>query len=234
MSYPDDYDYYEPEPSDFEIAVNEFKDLLRGEIKEEVKLEIARLREENATLLGKMGNLTDLENEARRAKAKYEAEVDRATMDAKREVQKASAAGLIKAIGTTKFSVVSEYVKGPKCDKCNDQRRRGYTTPLGKEAYEICSCDAGEIVYDVAELEVLEVGKRNGRYTVWYTPSTKKDRERHFEDSAYGRVYENPASIEEMVKSKHRDYGFDTREEAQALADALNEERAKPKPDPQW
>lgn len=217
-------DEFYHEPSEFEEAVESLKDDLRKAVKEEVQDELTRLREENIEFRQTFQNLEKLERATERAKRDYEFKMSQAKYEAKREVQQEGLQTLLKLLSEPKYRVRRSSKEGPKCDRCNENRRIPYTTPLGKRQLETCECAVTSLHYVVEEQIVCSVTRRNGRVMAWYESAQgafdDNDRD-YFRSSDY---LKSPVDVLEsdLLESPH-DYGFDSQEEAQRIADKLNE-----------
>lgn len=57
-----------------------------------------------------------------------------------------------------------------KCDKCNENRSIPYFTPLGKQAYEACTCSEHTYGYKPNEMILTELRKDNRKLLMWFKP----------------------------------------------------------------
>jgi len=154
------YDDFYYEPSEFEAQVEEFKDSLRASVKEEITQELERLRKENASLIDIRNNwskkVRELEDDYRAKKF----ELDKAIRDAKDADEKAKRTRfdqLISEFAPVVYVVDYEQIKLPKCDLCDNQRRRKYITPLGRVAYEDCECAKSKKFYHIKRAPIVRL-----------------------------------------------------------------------------
>ena len=217
-----DLDFYN-EPSEFEQEIDSFKESLRKAVKEEITEEITKLRATVKEQAGKLANLTALEEAAKRARQDYEHKATQAKQEAKREVQKEGIQKLLEVLAEPRYRIAVNYQQPPKCDKCDTDRRIPYTTPLGRKQSEHCDCATSEVVYVVEEQMAQEVSKRRGEVVVWYQNSDRfSDRDSFGSPTVLKNAEAVP--IDELLKAP-RDYGFRSEEDAQLVADRLNENK---------
>lgn len=217
MSYYEDHSDCQ-EPSEFDEAVDGFKELLRKQVAQEVQNELEALRKSNRELAEQAKELPKLLREASKAKVEYEA----AKRSAEYEASKKGINDLLKIMATPKFKVRHTWAKGPKCGMCDDDRRINYTTPSGKEAYETCECSVTHPKYIVTEVMAKTISKNRYGTKVWYTLNDDYFSSPEDNDYIHTTVLYEPVDIEEMVEGNYSNYGFEDRESAQEYADALN------------
>lgn len=216
-------DFYEPEPSEADELIESIKEKLRTEVKQEILDELAKLRKTNGELTTKVKNLAELERASIIAKGEYEHKAKQAERTAKSDAAQLAANELLAVIATPKFTVDSIYTKKPKCDKCDGKRRLNYKTPSGRESYEMCDCNGSDHSYEVVEQMVKTISKDRYkdlivRYVVSREFMASLNREG---DHIRSTILSQPRSLEAM-EGNYSEYGFDTRESAQALADHMN------------
>lgn len=148
-------DFYEP--SEFDSQIEEFKSYLRESVKQEIKDELERLRKENESLQGIKNRMGEIEREH-----------ERAMSSAKQKVMRMKFADIIEACSQVYYTITIYSVPRPKCDRCNDKRMIEYTTPLGRTAYEHCTCYDQMIRYKPEAHYVCEISERNGAIIVWH------------------------------------------------------------------
>lgn len=138
-----DYDDYWAELSEFDQQIEEFKDLLRNSVKDEIKEKIASLENE----LSELKEFRDekdkfiQECESKVREAKREAEV--AIRTAKESEEKWKKARLHQLLGdylTVGWKVGNSWEYGEKCNKCDENRKIHFTSPQGKKYTEDCQC----------------------------------------------------------------------------------------------
>lgn len=225
------YEYGDPnsyfEPSEFDQQVDEFKEMLRTSVREEITEEIAKLRATVKDQAGKLANLTQLEQAAKKARQEYEHKAARAELDAHAKVQKEGIRKLLEVLAGPRYRVSLTYKEQPKCDKCDADRRIAYTTPLGRKQWERCECSESEVFYRAEEQYVHSISKRRGELTVWYE-NTKRHSDRDDTDSIGSpTVLRTPEGVpfEELAKNP-REYGYANKEDALKVASYLNKELA--------
>lgn len=236
MSYPGYHEHEcEPEPSEYDEAVEGFKELLRKEVSEETQSRLKQLEKENGTLRAKVANLSQLEREAEGKIRDAQFAKDQAERTAKQEAMRARACELLDIIATPKFTVTVTRVMIPKCDKCDEDRKLTYTTPRGKEQSEQCECWKSYQKYITETRRVASVGKSRHGLQVWYKADKAFLKGPDENDYFRSEILHVPTTIEAMIKHGYGSFGFDTKEEAQALADALNElEKGKDPSNGNW
>ena len=67
------------------------------------------------------------------------------------EMKNSLVANLIEEITKPLYIIDREYIKKPKCNKCDEDRKIWYKTPSGKDAYEYCDCNDSTIHFFVKE-----------------------------------------------------------------------------------
>ena len=188
-----DYDEYWDEPSEFEMQIEEFKDSLRSAVKDEIKAKIESLEKE-------LEELKEFRTEKDTLVRKYETEIQKVkreayeTMRAAKELEeKWKKARLHQLLGdylTVGWKIRKSWEYGPKCDKCDNDRRIHFTSPQGKEYSEDCICAKKYYKYfpKEATLSKIYVLKKNFRwddkgetdfYNRYYTVKDDDDYDRY-------------------------------------------------------
>jgi len=215
---------YYGDTTPFDEEVESLKDHLRTAVKEETQKELETLRTENREMAGKLKNLATLERAADQARFDYEFKLNQAEQTARRTVEKEGLRKLLELLREPRYRVALAWDPQPKCGKCDEDRKLNYLTPRGKEAFEMCECNAKTQRWEVEEMLVHEVAKRSDTILAWYHPVSRYYNEDSFGSPNVLKSAEGVA-LEEMAKNP-RDYGFTTEEAAQVLVDALNEASA--------
>lgn len=211
-------DYWESE-SEYDAMAEDLKNALRKSVKDEITKRIEKLETENLELKGKLSNLSELEREALRAKAKYERESSAAKSEALGQVRKEKLVDLLAAIDERLFTVERIGHVREKCDRCDDGRRLHYVTPRGKEAYESCDCAQRDYRWEPVEAAAHEVSRRDGALLIWWLPVTRWADS----DALRSKVLESAANAPaEKLRANPSDYSFKDLASAQAAADAAN------------
>lgn len=221
MSYWEE-DFYN-EPSELDQLVDEFKSSLAESVKEEHKQEVERLRKENAELQEVKANLDKIKSDYE--KKKRELEFERVNMVDK--VRKERLSSLMKHYEILMYQAGYKYVKAPKCNKCDSNRRIEYKTPLGKKAYEDCNCNESETVFVPEEYLASEfrLNRDGDSVGFWYKRKSAYDDEDLYSYSS--STYASEIYSEEMDFAKLNRYEtfFKTKEECQKFCDYLNEHK---------
>lgn len=141
MSYYDfEENYYEP--SEEEIFLDELKDKFREILRDDLKTELERLKEENADLRKTVKEYKDMKSKlsSKEREFRYKEE------NLKREVEREFYNKTIEEVfaGALEDSEVwyAESVphKKPKCNLCNEERKMIATYPNGEKVYKSCDC----------------------------------------------------------------------------------------------
>jgi hypothetical protein len=111
----------------------------------------------------------------------------------------------------------------PKCDKCDDNRRLHYKTPLGRNEYEKCDCNNGKLVYYPEEYICASFGVNRDKNGIdaWYKLHLDRDGDygRLDTSSLFAKIYHEEMKYEDI---KQYDTFFKTKEECQGYCDWLN------------
>lgn len=127
-------DFYEG--SEFDRRIEEFKDALREDVKRETLEEIEQLKKELAELRDFKERKDEIEKE-------YREKMREAKIAANEAEQKWKNARLCTLIGeylTGGFTVKCEFIQGPKCQKCDANRKIHFKSPSGRDMSENCLC----------------------------------------------------------------------------------------------
>lgn len=159
----DDEDFW-----DYQVPYSEeymsFLDNLKGAIKKEVSQEIHDLKAENSKLKKITNDIEDIQKDIDRQRKELERERERDVLSVKRLALEE----LLEPLQRTYWDIVYTYEKHPKCDKCNENRRIYYLTPLGREESEPCSCDVSRKVFMAKALTLYVVRKKNNALVGYY------------------------------------------------------------------
>lgn len=166
-------DYYEP--SEFDELVEEFKQSIIDNVRDQLKNKIKMLEEENAKFDDIKKNWKQMQRE--HEQALYNLRVK--TENAEREAKRQKAKDILDSIAVIGYRPGFEYTKLPKCDKCDDMRRIHFTSPLGREMTEPCTCDKGIKSYFPKEEKLIGF-YANETISDMYFSCTDRDRE-HWE-----------------------------------------------------
>jgi hypothetical protein len=214
-----DYDeeFYH-EPSEFDEKVEEFKETLMDSVKVEFKEEMDRLRKENDELQETKKKMKEIERDYENKKR--DLQYERQNLETK--IRKEKLSSLMKDFEVQLYTVGSKHYKKPKCDKCDENRRIHYTTPLGNKTYESCDCSGTIGVYEVIPTTLVEFSIRSGKSYVWYQvkESSRTEYLSYHDDTVSGKdlitseeQFENASTWRPLLK---------TEELAQKFCDYLN------------
>lgn len=218
MSYYDEEFYYEP--SEFDQKIDEFKEYLSESVKKEFQEEMDRLRKENA-------DLQEIKANYKQIKDDYEAkkrELDFEKSNLKNQVRRERLNDLMKDFEVIMFRARTKSVRQPKCEKCDSNRRIKYTTPLGKTAYEDCTCSISDSVYYPEEYicKSFSINRDGNKLSAWYIVDDKDDYA-SYDFSTFAKVVYNDGMDYKGLNTY--DTFFKTKEECQSFCDYLNAKR---------
>lgn len=212
-------DFYN-EPSEFEMQIDEFKQSLMQSVKKEFLDKLERLEEENKDLQDIKKNFLSIKNDYEDKERKLEREYQYL----KSQVRRERLGEIMKDSEIEMYTVASRSHEKPKCDKCDDERKIHYTTPLGKKTYETCDCAKRTYVYEVISTMLHSFSFRNGEARAWY--EVKKDR-----DDEWLHYHEDSISMNNLIESESQFEDawayralFKTKELAQKYCDYKNEQ----------
>lgn len=213
-------DFYD-EPSEFDIAVEGFKAQLMKSVKGEFLKEMERLKNENEELQDVRNNFDQVQRDFEKKKRELEWEYQ----ELKSKVRRERLSELMKDFEVEMYTIARRSHSKPKCDKCDENRKIHYTTPLGNETYEMCDCNEKISVYEVIPTLLNSLSIRNGESNVWY----KVNKDRHDEWLSY---YDDSLSKSYLVTDDSQfeqiwSYRalFKTKELAQKYCDFKNENK---------
>lgn len=217
MSYYDEDFYYEP--SEFEQQVDELKEALINSVKDEYKEEMGRLRKENAEL---QKVKRDFESIKLEYKNKHrELQYEKSNLE--QIVRKERLDKLMKGFEVEYYTVEGHSVQKPKCDKCNEHRRIPYTTPLGRETYENCSCNERTYIKKPTPILLYTLSIRNGEAQAWYKLQRDDDYLRYYSESMNGKAVITSEEQFENIEYEYKTL-FATKELAQKYCDYKNKQ----------
>jgi len=211
--------YYEPTPADeiFVKYLNEMKSALT----DSAKYQIDSIKEINAKLI-KQNN--DLKDEISKVRSK-ERELEIQKLSLERQVRNERLSKLMRDFEVIMYRPDRTSVKIPKCDKCNENRRIKFTSPLGKIMDESCTCDVSKPVYNVEEYICTEfrINSDNNKMLMWYKMKQGDDydyaRYRSGSSDLAELIYQDGMNFEDI---KRRDIYFKSKDDCQKYCDWLN------------
>lgn len=234
--YYDEESYYEPTPAD-EIFF-EAKEKLENCLKETIKNRIQLLEEENKKL--KEEN-SEFKIKIREVKSK-ERQLEIKERDLENSVLRKKFSEMLKPLEKqyTIYAVDYGYKWIEKCDKCDEDRKIKFVSPLGRELKENCECSRNFKVWKPKELNIkalsLYKNKKTYPYSISVTPK--------YDSPSYADMYckfelqefiENLNNLEFNFEDfKYNDIGFKTKEDCQKYCDFLNDKEKKDVPKKYW
>lgn len=216
-------DFYEP--SEFEQMVEDFKEELRTSVKKEWLDKMKRLEEENKELREVKKNFEQIKNDYEKAKWECKKESEIAIANAKKDAYKARLSELFGDMKSEYWSIKKEYIKKPKCDKCDNNRMVAYITPLGKQAKEYCTCAETESKYVPCEMVIYQIYLYNSRMGASFIKKNKEDEDIWINDSEYfGKkfVVKDEDDISTLTENNEYNLYFESLEKCQEYCDYLN------------
>ncbi len=118
-------DYFDlPEPSTGDMVFEELKRIILGTLKEEVKAELEALRKENEELRPYKEDRTRMERELMQVRA----DCVRKIKEAQEAARNSTFESLLGEHLVQAWKVGREYLKPPKCDKCDGSRKLHFTS----------------------------------------------------------------------------------------------------------
>ena len=228
MYYPDDF--YD-EPSEFDMQMEEFKESLAKAIKSEFLEEMERLKAENRKLQGIKENF----EQVKRGYEQKKWECDRVMREAESNAKRMRIEELMERFKTILWRPNWKYLYGPKCDKCDKDRRIEITLPSGNKVKDECECEKSMVKVMVPEMMVrYELADRDREVCAWYCASGKEG-ERYYKLEYVYTVYANcnlvvPGTSFDVLEKKEneRELLFSTMEECLAYCEYLNEKNLVP------
>lgn len=183
MSYYYDDEFY-TEPSEFDEEIESFKEALSKSIQKKFLDEMEELREENISLREFRDNKERYEQELKAAKAEYQ----RKMQDAERQANQKKLKDLLNTFAVVGYRAELEYRQGPKCDKCDDNRKIHFVSPMGRNMTEECSCAKRIRTYSPKEVRMLKfyAGKE-----IFNTYFEQTNRDRDYESYSFvAQIYD--------------------------------------------
>lgn len=155
------------EPTEFDIAMADFKASIVDNVRQEIKDKIDRLEKENAELREVKDNWQKIQAEHERAMRDLRIEKEHA----KKHAEKARLQTVFRDLCVTGYQVHCEYMQGPKCDKCDEYRKIHFVSPMGRSMTEDCQCAASKTFYSPKEVSLISFWIGNGVGTRCYERS---------------------------------------------------------------
>lgn len=208
-------DFYD-EPSEFDQQIDEFRKTILKAVKTNFITKMDELEKENTELQEVKKNFDQIKRDY--ASKERQLERDRSQME--RAVRKERITDLLKDHEVIMYRASRETEKLPKCDKCDEQRKFYFKTPLGNDTHEMCTCSVGKQIFIPREYIRTEFSLR-GSYplVVWYKPY--EDGDGYSSGDVPECIYQEGMKYED-IKSYYRAY-FKSKEECQKYCDWLIE-----------
>lgn len=224
MSWYDD-DFYN-EPSEFDLQVEEFKESLAKAVKNEFLEEMERLKAENRNLQGIKEHFEQIKRDYERKKA----ECDRAMREAEDRAKRMKIEELMEEYRTFLWHPVCKYLYGPKCNKCDKDRRIEVVLPSGRTVNDECQCRKSIMKVMFPERMVrYELADRNSGVAAWYCDYGETGNKYYMADHiisvfAKGNIVQPGTGFDVLEKKENqRNLLFASREECLAYCGYLNE-----------
>ena len=221
-------DFYNEGPSDFDIAVEEFKEGLRKTVKKEILDEMTRLRKENEELQEVKKNWAQIQMEYRFKEEKF----NREKSEIEREVARKKFNELTTIADFGEHIYVIDYKEGhvPKCDKCDDNRQIHFKSPSGRDCKEDCPvCGKRYYIYYPKPADAIKIRFSNDPIIKSEKWAVKYDS--YCDSITYTAQDVWKGSAEEFNISDSyniRHTVFDSKELAQQICDRINKNNNVP------
>ncbi len=219
-------DEFYNEPSEFEIQMDGFKESLARAIKSEFLEEMERLKEENRNLQGIKEHFEQIKMDYEQKKL----ECYRMMREAESNAKRMKADELMEQFKTFLWRLDWEYLYGPKCDKCDENRMIDVILPSGNVVKDDCQCRKSETKVMIPERMVrYELSDGYSGIAAWYS-ACGKDRDRYYKLEyacsvfAEKNIVQPGTSFDALEKKEdQRMLLFTTKEECLAYCGYLNE-----------
>lgn len=195
---------YDDEFWDFSVPYEqeyvEFFNNLKNSVKEGVKQELEGLKDENSRLQKIVDGIQEKEANINRRERDLQTAIEVSAQSAKSLALKE----LLEPLEDIYWDITYKHEQMPQCDKCDKYRRREYITPMGRVAYEKCSCDIGKNVYFPKAMTLHKIYRKDKQLNGYYTMNTRGE-----ELAYYGgnddRIFETKTPTKFLI-SKEEDF----------------------------
>ena len=221
-------DFYNEGPSDFDITIEEFKEELRKNVRDEYVKEMTRLKKENEELQDVRKNWAQIQMEYRLKEEKF----NRETSDIKRELARKRIDELTTIADFSEHIYVIDYKDGrvPKCDKCDDNRQIHFTSPSGRDFREDCPvCGKRYCIYYPKPVDAIKI--RFSKDTPFKSEVWAIKHEAYGDSVIYKKENVWKGTVEEFnIDDYHtvRHTCFESKELAQKICDRINKKNNVP------
>jgi len=219
------YDYYEEpyyEPTLADEIFIKYLNEMKSALTESAKYQIESIKEINAKLI-KQNN--DLKEEVRKIRDKErDLEIQKSNLE--RKVRSERLSKLMKDFEVVMYRPDKTSVKLPKCDKCNENRKIKFTSPLGKIMDESCTCNVSKPVYNVEKYICTEfrINSNNDSMLMWYKIKQSDDYDyasyRSGSSDLAKSIYQDGMNFKDLDRS---DTYFKSKDDCKRYCDWLNE-----------
>lgn len=179
------------EPREEETALIE---AIKEGVRQDIKVEMERLRKENAELQQYKKERQEVEN----VKKWYESRLQTEVEAYKRELRSAKIKELFGDYIVIGWGVKQKITLPPKCDKCDKDRYIHFKSPSGKELTELCDCAHGKIVYEPIELSLIKIGGYKGNISrYYYDEESRSEYSEYYDYTSY--VYDGKTPFDKLT-----------------------------------
>ncbi len=218
----EDKEFYEE--SQYTEEIENLREAIRNSVKKGILDEMNRLKTENEKLQGIKEHFDEVKREYERKKA----QCDIAIATAEENARRARLEEILEDHRMIRWKVESRYGYGPKCDKCDKNRKIQIKLPSGRVVDDNCKCEANKRFYYPVSYEMYEISDRRGLIAHYQ----KKDSGNDIYYAVEICDERMKDRIEEWKKRKTeesvRGLLFDSREECQSACDIFNEKQGHP------
>lgn len=149
MSYYDE-DFY-MEPCEFEEEIENLKESISKSIQKKFVDEMEALRAENETLREFRDNKEKYAYKLKELEIEYQLKMK----EAERKADSKKLKDLLRAFAVTGYRVNCEYKIGPKCDRCDKDRKIHFLSPMGRSMEEECNCAKKTSTYSPKRVSLI-------------------------------------------------------------------------------
>lgn len=221
-------DFYNEGPSDFDIAIEEFKEGLRKTVRDEYVKEMTRLKKENEELQEVKKNWAQIQMEYQFKEEKF----NREKSEIERELARKKINELTTIADFSEHLYVIDYKEGyvPKCDKCDDNRQIHFTSPSGRDCKEDCPvCGKRYSIYYPKPVDAIKIRFSKDPYLKSEVWAVKY--EEYCENITYKteNIWKGTAeefNIDDYYTLSHT--CFESKELAQKICDRINKKNNVP------
>ena len=221
-------DFYNEGPSDFDIAIEEFKEGLRKTVKDEFVKEMTRLKKENEELQEVKKNFDKIKQEYKDKEDALKRKEDNLNY----ELAHKKFNELTTIAGFSGHIYAIDYKEGriPKCDKCDDNRQIHFTSPSGRDCKEDCPvCGKRYCIYYPKPVDAIKIRFSKDPYLKSEAWAVKYDEYNDSTTYKTENIYEGTAeefNIDDYYTLRHT--CFESKELAQKICDRINKKNNIP------